>query len=289
MAEKFLEDAEVVANEQLASCIWRLTLRAPKTAAAILPGQFVHMQVDGGQKAMLRRPFSVFDAMSDTISIIYEVKGKGTVLMTAYKIGDKVSLIAPCGNSWLTSSLHLYKGNKARATDDKVCEMSSEALLEKLKGGKIGSALLVGGGVGSAPLYMLAKRMIDNNVKVDVVLGARTKDLLVLEDSYEQLGVRHLVCATDDGSYGEAGFCTVPAEKFICENAYDYVATCGPTPVMQKVAHLSKNAGVPCEVSCEERMACGVGACKTCVVNTVNGKVKSCECGPVFDAEVISW
>ena len=260
MAEKFLEDAEVVANEQLASYIWRITLRAPKTAAAILPGQFVHMQVDGGQKAMLRRPFSVFNVKCENIAIIYEVKGKGTVLMTQYKIGDKVSLIAPCGNSWLTSF---------------------DSSIEK--------AMLVGGGVGAAPLYMLAKKMIDKNVEVDVVLGARTKELLVLENDYKQLNVNSLVCATDDGSYGEAGFCTLPAEKLIDENKYEYVATCGPVPVMQKVASLAKNAGVPCEVSCEERMACGVGACKTCVVNTINGKVKSCECGPVFDAEVISW
>ena len=260
MSEKFLENAEVIANEQLASCIWRFTLRAPKTAAAILPGQFVHMQVDGGQKAMLRRPFSVFNAMSDTIIITYEVKGKGTVLMTHYKIGDKVSLIAPCGNSWLSS-----------------LDLSVE------------KAMLVGGGVGAAPLFMLAKHLLTQGAKVDVVLGARTKELLVLEEAYKQLGVRHLVCATDDGSYGEAGFCTMPAEKLMSESEYSYVATCGPVPVMQKVASLAKNAGVPCEVSCEERMACGVGACKTCVVNTVNGKVKSCECGPVFDAEVISW
>ena len=283
MAEKFLEDAEVVANEQLASCIWRITLRAPKTAAAILPGQFVHMQVDGGQKAMLRRPFSVFDAMSDTISIIYEVKGKGTALMTAYKIGDRVSFIAPCGNSWLTSF------SEALCSQRDMRSSSSQGSLPNTVPSEIRSALLVGGGVGAAPLYMLAKQLLAQGAKVDVVLGARTKELLVLEESYKQLGVHSLICATDDGSYGEAGFCTIPAERLIGENEYSYVATCGPVPVMQKVAHLSKNAGVPCEVSCEERMACGVGACKTCVVNTVNGKVKSCECGPVFDAEVMAW
>ena len=260
MAEKFLEEAEVLENVKKASCIWKLTLRAPKTAECILPGQFVHMQVDGGQKSMLRRPFSVFNAIPDTIAIIYEVKGKGTELMTGYKIGDKVSLIAPCGNSWLTSH-----------------------------DASIKSALLVGGGVGAAPIYMLAKKLVNNGASVDVVLGARTKELLVLENDYKRLNVNNVICATDDGSYGEAGFCTIPAERLMRENNYDYVATCGPVPVMQKVAACAKNAGVPCEVSCEERMACGVGACKTCVVNTVNGKVKSCECGPVFDAEVISW
>ena len=283
MAEKFLEDAEVVANEQLASCIWRITLRAPKTAAAILPGQFVHMQVDGGQKAMLRRPFSVFDAGDENIAIIYEVKGKGTALMTAYKIGDRVSLIAPCGNSWLTSF------SEALCLPRAIRSSSSQGSLPNTVPSEIQSALLVGGGVGAAPVYMLAKQLLAQGAKVDVVLGARTKELLVLEEPYKQLGVRNLVCATDDGSYGEAGFCTVPAEKLMSENEYSYVATCGPTPVMQKVASAAKNAGIPCEVSCEERMACGVGACKTCVVNTVNGKVKSCECGPVFDAEVMAW
>ena len=317
MLKKFLEDAKVIENKQLGGCVWELVLYAPKTAKVILPGQFVHMQVDRGERSMLRRPFSVFDADGESAHIIYEVKGVGTQLMTTYEIGDTLSLIAPCGNSWLTSTLHLPNSEQAveevALTKINTKHSSLHSFLNFLKTtlGRLGSqdknnseegqeegkidvaeikeTLIVGGGVGAAPLYMLTKQLIENEVQVDVVLGARTKDLLVLEDRYNKLGVRSLVCATDDGSYGKKGFCTAPAEKLIDEHAYDYVATCGPLPVMEKVASASKGKAKKVEVSCEERMACGVGACKTCVVDTVNGKVKSCECGPVFDAEVISW
>lgn len=266
MAKKFLENVKVLSNEQLASCIWKIELEAPATSSATLQGQFVHMQVDGGKKFMLRRPFSVFraDAKNNRIEVVYEIKGKGTSLMTAFEIGDTLSLIAPCGNSWLST-------------------------LDSSASDRIKKALFVGGGVGAAPLYMLAKNLVDRGAVVDVVLGARTKELLVLENDYKQLNVRELVCATDDGTYGESGFCTIPACRLLEVNDYDYVATCGPVPVMKKVADASLQKGIPAEVSMEERMACGVGACKTCVVNTVNGKVKACDCGPVFGAEVITW
>lgn len=266
MVTKFLEDAKVVSNFELADSVWKIELEAPLTAKSVLPGQFVHMQVDGGKKFMLRRPFSVFNADSDEgrIEIVYEIKGKGTEMMTAFETGDTVSLIAPCGNSWLS-------------TVD-----SSEA-------SKIKRALLVGGGVGACPLYMLANQLMKAGAQVDVVLGARTKELLVVREAFEALNLNSLSLATDDGTFGHAGFCTEPAKVLIEENDYDYVATCGPVPVMKKVAEVANKKVSHVEVSMEERMACGVGACKTCVVDTVNGKVKACDCGPVFDAEVISW
>ncbi len=264
MGRKFVEDAVVVSNEQLASCIWKLVLKSEQAASAILPGQFVHLQVDGGLTAMLRRPFSITDAdaKAGSIEITYEVKGKGTQMMTEWQAGYKTNLMAPLGNSWL-----------ATVAD----------------GTEIKHALLVGGGVGAAPMFMLAKNMLAEGKTLDVVLGARTKELLVLEEKYAGLGLNSLVCATDDGTCGEAGFCTIPAIRMIEENDYDYVATCGPTPVMNAVASAAVGKVKNVEVSMEERMACGVGACKTCVVDTINGKVKSCDCGPVFSAEVIKW
>ena len=360
MASKFLEDAEVIANDKLASRIWELTLYAPRTAAAVLPGQFVHMQVDGGVKSMLRRPFSVFDAVDDVITIIYEVKGAGTEIMTKFEIGDKVSLIAPCGNSWLsTFSETVYappsiltptannttpKALPAHDTDtdavrgeeaedliaiepqddfpdfkiagdndstyfedlkstffdfvkkkrqdlptDKVKRTLSETFQKRNSSVTISRALLVGGGLGASPLFMLANRLVDSNVTVDVVIGAQTQELLVLQEPFEFINLNNFICATDDGSFGYSGFCTDPAEKLLADNSYDYVATCGPAPVMKKVFELARGRVKKVEVSCEERMACGVGACKTCVVDTVLGKVKSCECGPVFDAEVMAW
>ena len=264
---KFLEVGQVVKNEQLASCVWKVTMITSAAARAILPGQFVHLQVDDGKLAMLRRPFSVFFANAETgeIEIIYEVKGKGTEMMTSWQPGKTASMIAPLGNSWLST-------------------------IEGADQEKIERALIVGGGVGAAPLYMLAKNLTGQGAAVDVVLGARTSELLVLKGDYGSLAVNSLTCATDDGSFGFDGFCTIPAQNLLAQNDYDYVATCGPAPVMKAVAAAAESSGVRhVEVSMEERMACGVGACKTCVVETVNGKVKSCECGPVFAAEVISW
>ena len=266
MAPKFVENAQVVSNEQLASNIWKVVLSCNQTPDAILPGQFVHLQVDGGCKAMLRRPFSIMnaDAENKTIDIVYEVKGAGTTMMTKWQKGYTTNIIAPLGNSWL-------------------------ATLPEGEDSKISRALIVGGGVGAAPLFMLARNFVKKGISVDVVLGARTKEALVMEAPYRTLDLNTLICTTDDGSYGEAGFCTIPAERLINENSYDYVGTCGPAPVMKAVADAAKEKAKFVEVSTEERMACGVGACKTCVVDTVNGKVKSCDCGPVFPAEVISW
>lgn len=262
MAKKFLENATVISNEKLASCIGKLVLEAPEAAKEILPGQFVHLQLQPGITSMLRRPFSIYYAnpVSGRIEIIYEVKGKGTALISEWAEGFETTLIAPLGNTWMGT-------------------LDFEAT----------HALIVGGGVGAAPLYMLTRNLVNKGVEVDVVLGARTAELLVMREKYENLGAKSVTCATDDGSFGVSGFCTVPAIDLMQENDYDYVATCGPVPVMSKVAAAAKLKGIPTEVSMEERMACGLGACKTCVVDTVNGKVKSCECGPIFSAEVISW
>ncbi len=265
-SKKFLEDVEVLDNIQLASCIWKLTLKSSRASKAIMPGQFVHLQVDGGKMAMLRRPFSVFNAepSSDQIEIVYEIKGKGTRAMASWKKGDVTSIIAPLGNCWQSSFSQEIDFN------DK-------------------NVLLVGGGVGAAPLYMLARNLTHASARVDVVLGARTKELLVLKDNYAALSLNTLTCATDDGTFGYSGFCTRPALELLNSKLYDYVATCGPAPVMKEVALSAKGKVKHVEVSMEERMACGVGACKTCVVNTTGGKVKSCESGPIFPAEVILW
>ena len=257
---KFMESVQVVQNEHLASSIYKLVLQAPKTASVILPGQFVHMQVASAKTAMLRRPFSVYQASESegTITIIYDVVGSGTELMSKWHAGQNTTILAPLGNTW------------AEGTQPK-------------------RALLVGAGVGAAPLFMLAKKLKSAGTTVDTALGARTKDLLVTKNDYEALGLHSVEVATDDGTAGFNGFCTKLAEEMLASNAYDYVATCGPVPVMKEIANLCAKANVNCEVSMEERMACGVGTCKTCVVNTTDGKQRTCSAGPVFNARSIKW
>ena len=127
------------------------------------------------------------------------------------------------------------------------------------------------------------------------MLGAQTRDALVARGRYGDLLGCEPCCATDDGSYGRAGFCTSLVEERIAQGGiakpglYDYVAVCGPEPLMKIVAGMAHGAGVPCEVSMEKRMACGIGACLSCVVDTTSGKKRSCVDGPIFDAEEVVW
>jgi dihydroorotate dehydrogenase electron transfer subunit len=257
---KFEEKVQVLSNVALGPTSYRLEISASKCSKVIEPGQFVHMAVAPPETAMLRRPFSVYDSdpSQSKMTIMYEVIGKGTKLMTRWKEGDTTSILAPLGNTW---------AEKFNPTN----------------------VLLVGGGFGGAPLYMLAKKFIAAGINTSAVLGAKTKDLLFLEEDFSNLNLSELVVTTDDGSRGLHAFCTVPAAEMIVSGAFDYVATCGPKSVMEAIAKKSIECNVACEVSAESFMACGVGACKTCIVETDEGKVRSCKCGPIFDARCMRW
>lgn len=264
MTSLFDEEFKVVENKKLADGIYFLKLGAPRSCNTILPGQFVHMRVSDENICMLRRPFSVFDTDKDagTISIIYAHLGKGTEMMTKWEQGTRSRMIAPLGKGWGEDTGKLAQANKC---------------------------LLVGGGLGGAPLYMLAKRYCEQGTSVDVVLGAVSADQLVLRPFFEKLPLNRLELSTDDGSLGYKGYCTDVAEKLMEENAYDYVATCGLKPVMQKVSDCARQYGIRCQVSSEGFMACGVGACKTCVIDTRFGRLRSCADGPIFEGSDILW
>ena len=142
---------------------------------------------------------------------------------------------------------------------------------------------------------MLTDLLVKSGCHLDVVLGAQTEKALVCRDRYSQLLGQEPWCATDDGTYGRAGFCTSLVEERLRDGCsddghpYDYVAVCGPEPLMRIVSKMALDAGVRCEVSMEKRMACGVGACLSCVVDTMDGKRRSCVDGPVFDARKVVW
>lgn len=266
------EKAPILANDDLGCNLWLMTLRAPDIAHGIEPGQFVHMLVPGMPDHILRRPFSVYAANEEegTLDILYQVVGFGTDHMTALELGAECEVIGPVGYGWKPPA-------DARR------------------------ALLVGGGVGSAPLFMLAEQLVEKGTDVDVVLGAQTQGALVTRGRYERLLAQAEGCtsnaprcATDDGSFGREGFCTSLVEEALAEAAdsgarYDYLAVCGPEPLMRIVADLALEAGVTCQVSLEKRMACGIGACLSCVVETVHGKRRACVNGPVFNAKEVVW
>lgn len=270
MPQLLNERARIVTNEQVGPRLHLMRLESPQIAQGIKPGQFVHMKVPGNESHVLRRPFSIYasNVQEGIVDILYQEVGSLTRIMPGIKSGE-VEMIGPVGNTW---------AGPARFAD-----------------GSCTHALIVGGGVGAAPLFMLTEQLVGSGCPTDVVLGAQTKDALVTLDRYTRLLGREPIVATDDGSYGHAGFCTGPVEERLREGcladgkSYDYLAVCGPEPLMRIVARIAADAGVPCQVSMEKRMACGVGACLSCVVDTTNGKKRSCVDGPVFDANEVVW
>ena len=260
------ESAPILRNEELGPRLFLMELEARTLARTLVPGQFVHLRLPALEAHILRRPFSVYswDAQAGTIEIFYQVVGEGTSHMSGLEPGEVCELIGPVGQGWT--------GVDASQR-----------------------ALIVAGGVGAAPVYMLTRELREKGVKLEVVLGAQSRDTLVSYERYlSLLGEDHLYCATDDGSFGREGFCTLISEELLqtAENdkpAFDYVACCGPEPLMKIVAAQAKEAGVVCEVSLERRMACGVGACLSCVVDTTEGKKRACVDGPVFDAQKVVW
>lgn len=259
------ERARLLENERLAAGLYLMRLESPLIARDVGPGQFVHMRIPGMEGHVLRRPFSVYsrDASAGTLDVLYQVVGFGTRHLAGLAPGARCELVGPVGAGW--------------------------ALPEGCS-----HALLVGGGVGAAPLFMFCERLAGAGVRACAVLGAQTRDALVCEGRYREVLGEAVRCATDDGSYGFAGFCTDLAKQEMARAAaagdpYDFVAACGPEPVMRIVSGAAAEAGVACQVSMERRMACGVGACLSCVVDTVDGKRRACVDGPVFDAGKVVW
>ncbi len=262
------ENVRVISNEQVGPRLYIITLAAPQIAQTVQPGQFVHMQIPGMEGHILRRPFSVYaaDSAAGTIDILYQTVGFGsdhlTIIDSHCGLADQLELIGPVGHGWT-----LPEG----------CER----------------VLLVGGGVGAAPLFMFCEKLVSTGVSVDVILGAASADTLVTRERYTQVVGKEPACATDDGSFGRKGFCTSLVEEAletgIAGKPYDLVVCCGPEPLMKIVAGKAAEAGVACQISMEKRMACGVGACLSCVVDTVDGKQRSCVDGPVFDAAKVVW
>ncbi len=257
---EFQEKAPLLDREVIADDIFRLTLHAPKIAAAARPGQFVMLRVGAGMDPLLRRPFSIhqIDA-SGNMKILFKVIGRGTAALAGVSPGSSIDCIGPLGNGFS---------------------------LEKK-----GRLCLVGGGMGIAPLYFLASRLLQNGKRVDrdfVLLGARNhQELHIVADEFYELGYR-VQTATDDGSLGHHGFVTELLDPIL--PAMERVCTCGPLAMMKICADKAGAADVACQVSLETHMACGLGACLGCAVrNADGGYLHVCRQGPVFDAGEVKW
>ncbi len=237
---------KILLNEKIAKDVYKMIL-AGETCAIKAPGQFINIKLDG---FFLRRPISICDYDSKTITIIYKVVGQGTDAMSEMHPGKTFEVLAGLGNGYDTS-----------------------------KSGD--SPLLIGGGVGVPPLYNLCKKLIEESKKPSVILGFNTKDEVFYEDEFRTLGADVYV-TTVDGSHGIKGFVTDAFDRV----NYTYFYTCGPMPMFKAVNAAAKTSG---QFSFEERMGCGFGACMGCTHKTKEGNKRVCKEGPVFVKEEIIW
>ena len=253
---RLLETVTVVVNERLAEGVGLVTLEAPHIAGSVQPGQFVHLRVARGADFILRRPFSVHRASGERIEILYQILGRGTALLAQRRPGDVMDAIGPIGTGFTIPPGTAH-------------------------------AAVIAGGLGVAPMGMLVERLAETGVSVTAAIGAPTRERLVALELLEANARRVLVC-TDDGSLGTRGRVTeVLAEALAGGPRVAYV--CGPEVMARTVAGECAAAGVACQVSLERLMACGVGACLSCVVSLRSGLARACVDGPVFDAEEVCW
>ena len=254
-----INEKSVVASHEDSGPGYRfLVLEAPRLAADLTPGQFVHVRVPGLESTALRRPFSVFDADVGRVTLLYKVVGRGTAALSKVLVGDTVEVTGPLGHGFPSSSK--------------------------------GVPLLVGGGYGVAPLHFLAKRLKDP--RAILFVGGRTKDDLLALDRFAALGVDVRI-ATNDGSAGEKGFVTGPLDAVLdglrARGETFELFTCGPDGLLKAVADRAVAAKMPGWISMDRHMVCGVGACYACIQKTVRGNSRCCVEGPVFRAEDLVW
>lgn len=234
-------------NEQLTESVMRMVLIGD-TADLTAPGQFVNISIEG---LYLRRPISVCDLEGDRLTIVYKVVGKGTEKMSAMNRGKELSILTGLGNGY----------NMEKSGD---------------------TPLLIGGGVGVPPLYLLARQLIKQKKQPTVILGFNTKSEVFYEQEFKTLGLKTII-TTVDGSYGIKGFVT---DAFGEAGDYSYTYSCGPEPMLKAVYSASKTDG---QYSFEERMGCGFGACMGCTCKTKYGIKRICKDGPVLEKGEIIW
>lgn len=232
-------------NISLTETVYKMVLSGDCTAITA-PGQFVNIKIDG---LYLRRPISVCDRQGDMLTIVYKTVGKGTKIMSKMPQGTALDVLTGLGNGY----------------DLDICGENP---------------LLLGGGVGVPPMYMLAKELIKSGRKVTVILGFNTQSEVFYENEFKALGC-DVTVTTADGSYGKKGFVTDAMPK-----GYSHFCCCGPEPMLKAVYKASNTSG---QFSFEERMGCGFGACMGCSCKTITGYKRICKEGPVMKKEEILW
>ncbi len=253
--------AELVKKEQLKPDIYKFSVKAPSIVKEAKPGNFIEIRVTDQLDPFLRRPISIYnlDKENGILEFIFQVKGKGTEILAKREEGKTVDIVGPIGYG--TFKYEDY---------------------EKIA--------IIGGGIGVFPLYELAKCAKADDKNVTTYLGFRSKDFVVLEEEFAKVS-DELILTTDDGSYAQKGFAINYLEKDIEAGKIDAIYACGPLPMLKAVQKLAIEKELPCQISLEEKMACGLGVCLGCAVKTAKSPKDApeywhvCKAGPVFNAK----
>ncbi len=256
--KKYILDLKVRAVEHLNARYVLLKLTDDRAALPdMLPGQFVEVRIDDSPSTMLRRPISInyVDRDANELWLLVALVGDGTRRLGSLSAGDTLNCVLPLGNGF----------TMAKRPDERI--------------------LLVGGGVGVAPLLYFGERLKAVGAVPTFLLGARSASDLLMLDRFQAIG--NVAVTTEDGSMGEKGFVT--NHSLLQQATFDRISTCGPKPMMVAVARYAAQANIPCEASLENLMACGLGACLCCVEKTVDGNLCVCTEGPVFDTRRLLW
>lgn len=253
--------AKLLKKEELKPEIFKFSVQADEIVNTARPGNFIEIRVNDDIEPFLRRPISIYnmDKEKGILEFIFQVKGKGTTILAKRNKGELIDIVGPLGFGPFKYSNFENLG-------------------------------IIGGGIGVFPLYELAKSAKNENKNVNTYLGFRNKDLVVLENEFKQVS-NQLTITTDDGSYSQKGFAIDFLKKDIEAGKIDSIYACGPLPMLRAVRELALEKNIPCQISLEERMACGLGVCLGCAVKTAKSSKEApeywhvCKAGPVFQAK----
>ncbi|MCL2044980.1 MAG: dihydroorotate dehydrogenase electron transfer subunit [Oscillospiraceae bacterium] len=245
---------EIIENTKIAESIYQMKVRNSPLAKLARPGQFANIKC--GEERLLRRPISISSIKNDEITFIFETKGEGTKYLSERKIGETLDILAPLGNGFTLPESPF---------------------------------IVVGGGIGVPPLLYAAQAA---KGEATAILGFRDKSRIIFSEEFSSI-CNNVLITTDDGSGGIKGNVLAPLEDLLMEEKYEAVLACGPLPMLKAISKLAMDRGVAVQLSLEERMACGVGACVVCacatIVNGIESMSRVCKDGPVFPAEQIRW
>ncbi len=253
---KSIQECEIISIEQIAPQIFDMWVKNDVLAAQARPGQFVHIDCGDATDNFLRRPISICDVKSNAVRILFEVKGSGTAALACKKAGDVLDMLGPLGNAF--------------------------TVLEQYR-----RPLIIGGGIGIFPLYLLAKQFSE----AQVFLGFRCCERVVMEQDFKNVA-KELHITTDDGSYGYHGYAVELLERKLAAKEGDIIYACGPLPMLRATKALAEKYNVKCQLSMEQRMGCGIGACLVCTCETTskgaNHYKRVCKNGPVFWSDEVT-